>query len=144
MPSLAERRGDIRELAGSFCAETCRSDGLAPRELSRDALRALEAAEWPGNVRQLAARVERGVLNANSEGLLQVERRHLFPDSPAKPEPPDATTYQDAMSRFQEQFLRKALAESGWNVAETARKLDMARAYLYELIKAHGIERERG
>jgi DNA-binding NtrC family response regulator len=76
--------------------------------------------------------------------MVQVERRHLFPDSPAQPGPQPGATYQDAMRHCQEQILRQALADSGWNVAETARKLDMSRARLYELIKELGIERDGG
>src|SRR5262249_54964830 len=82
MPSLAERREDIAEMATAFCAEACRSEGHGLRSLSCDAVRAVEAAEWPGNVRQLENTVQRAVLRAISEGVMQIERRHLFPDGP--------------------------------------------------------------
>ena len=38
--------------------------------------------------------------------------------------------------------MLKTLAETGWNVAETARNLDLARSHVYNLIKAFGLERE--
>ena len=145
LPSLEERREDIAELAAFFCAESCRNEGHAPRQLSRDAICALEAAKWPGNVRKLANVIGVGVERAVSEGVLQVERRHLFPDAPSEPGGTTRpATYQDAMRDFQGRFLREALAATGGNVSETARRLDMARGYLYDLIKAHGIEVERG
>src|SRR5262249_5732969 len=72
MPALAERRDDIRELATYFCAEECRKEGLAGVALSRETLRALESAEWPGNVRDLMNAVTRGVLRADAEGTPQV------------------------------------------------------------------------
>ncbi len=144
MPSLAERREDIRELAEFFCAEECRKEGFATRTLSRDALRALEAAEWAGNVRDLLNATTRGVLRAAAEGALQIERRHLFPASaaPGGAAGP-ATTYEGAVNRFKAQLLRESLEETGWNVAETAKRLDLARSHLYNLIGTFGIERDR-
>ncbi len=144
LPSLAERREDVRELAGFFCAEECRKEGFPPRELSRDALRALEAAEWPGNVRDLSNAMARGVLRAVADGAHQVERRHLFPDAPDAAGGPDRPpTYEEAVNRFKAQLLRETLGQSGWNVAETAKRLDLARSHLYNLIGALGIEREK-
>jgi Nif-specific regulatory protein len=144
MPSLAERREDIRELATFFCAEECRKEGLAVQALSRDALRALECADWPGNVRDLMNTVTRGVLRAEAEGTSQVERRHVFPDaSQANPSPDHVPTYEEAVHRFKAQLLRETLEQTGWNVAETAKRLDLARSHLYNLIGAYGIVRER-
>jgi len=144
MPSLAERREDIRELAEFFCTEECRKEALAAKAPSRDALRALEAAEWPGNVRDLMNTVTRGVLRAEAEGTAQVERRHVFPDvSQADPSPDHVPTYEEAVHRFKAQLLRDTLEQTGWNVAETAKRLDLARSHLYNLIGAYGIVRER-
>ena len=144
MPSLAERREDIRELAEFFCTEECRKEALAAKAPSRDAVRALEAAEWPGNVRDLMNAVTRGVLRAEAEGTAQVERRHVFPDvSQADPSPDHVPTYEEAVHRFKAQLLRDTLEQTGWNVAETAKRLDLARSHLYNLIGAYGIVRER-
>jgi DNA-binding NtrC family response regulator len=144
MPSLAERRDDIRELATYFCAEECRKEGFAGQALSREALRALEAAEWPGNVRDLMNAVTRGVLRAEAEGTAQVERRHVFPDTlQADTSPDHVPTYEEAVHRFKAQLLRETLEQTGWNVAETAKRLDLARSHLYNLIGAYGIVRER-
>ena len=109
MPSLAERREDIRELAAFFCAEECRKEGFPPRELSREALRALETAEWPGNVRDLSNAVARGVLRAVADGALQVERRHLFPDGADPAADPDRAThtYEEAVNRFKAQLAAR-------------------------------------
>ena len=40
-------------------------------------------------------------------------------------------------------LLRTTLAETSWNIAETARRLDLARSHVYNLIRAFGLERER-
>jgi Nif-specific regulatory protein len=143
MPTLAERREDIPDLARHLCASAFDRHGRAPLEFSPGALRALEAAEWPGNVRQLSHAIEAAAIRAAGEGARLVERHHVFPDSPG-----DATdeaelfSFQEATRRFQRELVLKTLAETGWNVAETARHLDLARSHVYNLIKAFGLERE--
>jgi transcriptional regulator of acetoin/glycerol metabolism len=51
-------------------------------------------------------------------------------------------TYQQATRQFQKEFVADTLRELDWNIAETAKRLDVARSYLYSLIKIHGIERQ--
>ena len=58
MPSLAERRDDIPELAAYFADAASDRHGLPKLELSHNAIRAAELADWPGNVRQLAHAME--------------------------------------------------------------------------------------
>src|SRR5438093_239471 len=116
----------------------------APRlALSPNALRAAESAEWPGNVRQLENAVEAAVIRAAGEHAKQVERVHLFPDSVAAAEPDAAATFQEATRRFQARLLHDALEAQGWNVVDTARRLDLARSHIYNLIRAFGLERGR-
>jgi Nif-specific regulatory protein len=143
LPSLAERREDIPDLARHFCSSAFDRHGLARLEPSPATLLALEAAEWPGNVRQLAHAIEAAVIRAAGEGARRVERRHVFPESAADATDEDEPlTFQEATRRFQRELLLKTLAETSWNVAETARRLDLARSHVYNLIKAFGLERE--
>ncbi len=143
VPSLAERREDVPLLAAFFCEQASTRHNLPRLELSPNALRALEAAEWPGNVRQLENTVEAAVIRAAGTRAKQVERSHLFPESGGAPESDPATTFQEATRRFQARFVRDALENQGWNVADTARRLDLTRSHLYNLIKAFGLERSR-
>ena len=41
------------------------------------------------------------------------------------------------------EVLRQTLEANGWNVVETARRLDVARSHVYKLITAFGLERGR-
>ena len=144
VPSLAERREDIRELAEHFCAEACARHGRPRVVLSRGALRAAESAEWPGNVRQLAHAVEAATIRAAGEGARQVEQSHLFPDSSRSDIGAPSITFQEATRRFQARLLGEALEDAGWNVMEVARRLDLARSHVYNLIRAFGLTRDRG
>jgi Nif-specific regulatory protein len=145
VPSLAERREDVADLVGHFAQDACARHRLGRIELSRDALRAAESAEWPGNVRQLAHAIEAAVIRAAGEGALRVERRHLFPDDASPPggEESNGITFQEATRRFQVQLLRETLEAMGWNVVETARRLDLARSHVYNLMRAFGLKRDR-
>jgi len=140
VPSLAERREDVPLLARFFCAQASERHGLPALELSPNALRAAESAEWPGNVRQLENAVEAAVIRAAGERASRVERSHLLPGSDT-PEPDEAVTFQEATRRFQARLLRDALEEQSWNVNEAARRLDLARSHVYNLIRAFGLER---
>jgi Nif-specific regulatory protein len=145
VPALAERREDIVDLAAYFCARACDVHHLPQLRLSAGAIRAAEAAEWPGNIRELAHSVEAAAIGAAGEGVLRVERRHLFPESgDGGDEPADTQlTFQDATRRFQEQLLRATLEETSWNVTETASRLDLTRSHIYNLVHAFGLERRR-
>jgi Nif-specific regulatory protein len=139
VPALADRTEDIPALVRLFAAEAVQRHRLPATECGPAAQFAASAAVWEGNVRQLGHAVEAAVIRAASEGCRVVTPRHLFPDVPddGKQWP----TWQDAVRQQQTDFLRRSLDTHGWNVAETARALDMARSRLYELMAALGVSR---
>jgi Nif-specific regulatory protein len=144
VPTLAERAADVPDLSRYFCARACERHGLKRLELSSAALRAVEAAEWPGNVRQLERAIEAGATRAAGLGAALIEQQHLFPKDGADDTPTqDATTLQEATRRFQADFVRKTLGETGWNVSETAERLDVEPPHVYKLISAFGLERSQ-
>ena len=65
LPALRERTGDLELLARHFCRVLAERSGRDDvRGLSNDALDAIKAHPWPGNVRALENAIERGVLLA--------------------------------------------------------------------------------
>lgn len=141
VPSLAERREDLRELAEWCCADACRRHGLPRLTLSHNALRALHAAEWPGNVRQLAHAVEAAAIRAAGTAAERIEAAHCFPGGVDGRAEANDLTFQQATQRFQAALLTDMLDQTGWNVVETSRRLDLARSHVYSLIRAFGIAR---
>ncbi len=140
VPSLAARPEDIHDLVTLFVARACEQHAVLPLPMSRAAMRALETADWPGNVRQLENSVEASVIRAAGEGATHIETRHVFPEqATADTEPP--TSFQAATRRFQSQLVLRTLDETGWNVVEAARRLEVTRSHVYNLIRAHGLER---
>lgn len=147
VPSLRERREDVDQLAAYFVASASALHGLTSRPLSPAARLAVQTAEWPGNIRQLAHALEAAVIRAAGEGAGTIEARHIFPQqkTAAVALSADAfagATYQEATRMFQESLLRQTLRETSWNIAETAKRLDMARSYVYVLINAFGLKRD--
>jgi Nif-specific regulatory protein len=144
VPSLAERREDVAELLRFFCMQASSAHRLPHVEPSERAIRLAESAEWPGNVRQLANAVEAAVISAAGEGLLQIEPSHLHLEPKSEDDDSaDQMSFQQQTYRFQGWLLKKTLDATGWNIAETAQRLDLARSHVYNLIKSHGFNRKR-
>jgi Nif-specific regulatory protein len=142
VPSLAERTGDIDLLAEHFCNGAIRRHRLRTLKISSGARRAIAAAEWPGNVRQLEHAIEAAAIRAAGSGALAIELQHVFPKPSTHGNSADET-FQSATRKFQEDLLRRMLAKYDWNVTECARRLDLARSHVYNLIRAFGLEREQ-
>lgn len=70
------------------------------------------------------------------------ERGDLFPDDPRwKEREVEHLTSQAATRRFQEEYLLEVLEDTGWNIVETSRRLDLARSHVYNLIRLAGLTR---
>jgi DNA-binding NtrC family response regulator len=69
VPPLREHPDDIPLLAETFVQRYLAENTIAPRRFTREALRALEQYEWPGNVRQLAHVIERAVTLSTGEWI---------------------------------------------------------------------------
>jgi Nif-specific regulatory protein len=142
LPSLAERRDDLADLARHFADQACERYGLRRVAPSTSALRAIEHAEWPGNVRQLAHALEAAAIRAAGEHAARIEPRHMFPNDCDYGAADGRATFQEATRRFQRDLLRRALEETGWNVVETAKQLDLSRSHVYDKIAAFNLRRD--
>ena len=145
VPSLAERREDIADLMAFFCTRSCEEDNCPILRFSPGAVRAAEAAEWSGNIRQLESRVREAVILANDEHALVIERHYLFREE-AGAAPPGVrkrASLQAEMRVLQRAYVREVLEETEWNIPETAKLLDITRSHVYNLIKAHGLSRKK-
>src|SRR5579863_6982382 len=77
LPPLRQRREDIPVLAQHFLSFYAEENGMEPRKLSADALRALLDYSWPGNVRELENVIERAVVLSSGTEISM----DLLPDS---------------------------------------------------------------
>lgn len=140
VPSLRERREDIRPLAEYFLAEFCARNNFRTRKFEPEAFEALEQHSWPGNIRELRNVVERMAILARGDviGTSSV---------PAEIRAPKISAVRGNLRETRESAERdhilRALEESEWNVSGAARALGMERTNLHKRIRALGIERGR-
>ena len=64
VPALNDRIEDIPLLVEHFTAQICAEQGIAPKSFEPDAIKALQAKQWTGNIRQLRNVVERLIILA--------------------------------------------------------------------------------
>ena len=142
MPALAERREDLPDLATHLLASAGRRHNLPSQRLGAAGLRAIQAGEWPGNVRELEHAIEAAAIRAAGDASESIEPRHLFPTTARPTESPGELGFREATRWFQRELLERTLTELDWNIAETARRLGLARSHVYNLIRAFEIGRE--
>lgn len=147
-PSLAERREDIPELAGYFVGRLAGMSGVPARQIGEDALAALQAADWPGNVRQLRNVIERILILATGDPSAPVTVDSL----PAEAWPSAgiakhdglqeviALPLRDARERFEREYLNVQITRFGGNISRTAAFIGMERSALHRKLKSLGVE----
>jgi transcriptional regulator with GAF, ATPase, and Fis domain len=62
VPSLNERRADIPQLVEHFIKLVCNEHGIAKKTIDSDAVKALAALNWTGNIRELRNIIERLII----------------------------------------------------------------------------------
>ena len=143
VPPVRQRREDIPLLIERFAAEFANGPGLGRKTFHPDAVAALASRDWPGNVRELRNAVERLMILSSGDTVTASDAARL--GGAAANVAVGELVYCETFEAFKQQaeraFLAAKLAENGWNVSETARKLDMPRSNLYKKIERYGLER---
>jgi len=142
LPTLAQRPEDLPLLVEHLAAAVCKRNHLPSLPVSQRALAAIRAAEWPGNIRQLEHTLEAAAIRASGERAESMATHHVFPSTPSRQEEAAPKTFQEATRAFQRELLEKTLVETDWNIAETARRLDIVRSHVYNLIRGFDLERK--
>ena len=147
-PGLAERREDIPELAGYFVGRLAGASGVNPRQIGEDALAALQAADWPGNVRQLRNVIERILILAPGDPSTPVSVDALPPEAWPSAGLSKSDGLQeviglplrDARERFEREYLNVQITRFGGNISRTAAFIGMERSALHRKLKSLGVD----
>jgi two-component system nitrogen regulation response regulator NtrX len=149
VPPLRERLEDTPALIEHFVDTLSVGSGVAARPFTPEAIRALMRRSWPGNVRELRNAVERLLILAPGKLITAADVERLLPAADgvaaapgAGTEPGRPGTFESFRQEAERAFLLQKLREHGWNVAETARVLDMPRSNLYKKIEKYRLTRE--
>jgi len=142
VPPLAERREEIPALAAEFARRYALRFGIDGVRLAPELVEALRLAEWPGNVRQLENAVARMVaLSGGGEigvGALAIDAAPpaAGPGGEASRGQPTLREQLDALERG---LIAEALAATGGNQSEAARRLGLSRSALIDRLKKYGL-----
>ena len=148
LPPLRSRREDIPLLVNHFLEFYANENGLSPRRLSADALRALIDYEWPGNVRELENCIERGVVLSStpvigSELLPGHITGRSFQDALLEHNP-NASLF-DILEDIERRIIIEKLERCNWNQTDAAEQFHIPLSTLNQKIKRLNIEiRKRG
>ena len=154
-PPLRERREDIEPLARHFLRRAGLAAGRRLEGISPDALEALQAYDWPGNIRQLEWAIERAVVLGESE---RIEVRDLPPEvlqpavTSARAAGQAAATAapagglqpviaEETWEEHEKVKIVEALERTNWNITRAAQLLGMTFRTLQYRIEKYGLKR---
>ena len=146
IPSLSERRDDIPALADHFFTRYALEQGMAAPTVTPEAMAALQAYDWPGNVRQLRNVVERTVILAPRDDFGQIEPDMLPPEvTGGSAEEGGGITslmgvpLREARESFEREYLRIQIRRFSGNISKTAGFIGMERSALHRKLKILGM-----
>lgn len=146
VPSLRERQEDIPMLVTHFSEGMVAREGSAPRVFSDAAVERLKTLTWPGNVRELRNTVERLLILSDGSEITSDDVDLLTSSRARSVDPGRELLALDNFSAFKEEaeraYIVGKLRANDWNVAETARRIEMPRSNLYKKIEKYGLVRE--
>jgi DNA-binding NtrC family response regulator len=139
LPPLRERAIDIPILADHFLKAY---GGSTPPRLSEDALAALQAYSWPGNIRELRNVIERAVLLATG-GTIRAS------DLPVLNAPSNSTDTKRiaadgrplSLADLERDHIATVLRQTSWHQGRAAEVLGISPKTLYRKIREYGFKR---
>jgi two-component system response regulator AtoC len=140
VPALRDRKGDIPMLAREFARKYSERFGLGHVvQLAPELIELLEKQPWPGNVRQLENTIARCVALATTN-IVGVEALTTpSDDMPRADEAASGPSFREQVEAFERNLIRQAIHASGGNQSETARRLQLNRATLYDKLKKYNL-----
>ncbi len=160
LPPLRERGEDMEELARHQVERLCANYGLPAKNLAGDLVEALHSHDWPGNIRELFAVLERAVIAGRRDPTLFAShlpinvrmsgvRKRLrssddgatHPPSEETPPRPWKDVREQAMEDLELRYLKNLLAYTAGNVSEASRVSGLSRQRLHTLLRKHGLGR---
>jgi DNA-binding NtrC family response regulator len=138
VPPLRDRRDDIVPIARHFLAQQNPQLQFAP-----DALEALEAHGWHGNIRELKNRVIKAAVLSPGP-VIGAAQLQLGPAVALRPSPPPANGHAGhSLDDVERQAILKVLEQTGGHQQQAAALLGISRRTLSRKLKLWGVDAER-
>lgn len=132
IPPLRQRQGDKLLLARHFLRKYTENSNESVQGFSPEAVEAIEAYDWPGNIREMENRVKRSVVMCDdklvsSEDLGLVDEGNL------------SLNLREVRYNAERAAILRALTMTEYNISATAKLLGVTRPTLYDLMKKYNI-----
>ena len=137
VPPLRERGDDAGLVAREFLRRYGIQHGKTSLTFAPDALRALHAHAWPGNIRELQNRVQRAVIMAEGKRVTADDLELTEALSALLPQ-----TLKEARESAEREIVQDALRRHRGKITSAALELGISRPTLYELMEKLGISRQ--
>lgn len=137
IPPLRSRVGDAALLAHAFTKRFAQEQNRRNLSLSEDALRAIEAHTWPGNIRELENCIKRATIMADGSQVTAEDLGLVAPPGEQGDASLDLRTVRDEAEK---KAVIAALARSNGNVLKAAELLGVSRPTLYDLMHRLGLK----
>ena len=149
IPALRQRREDIPLLAQHFVRKACTDNNLGLKTVTQDAMRALMAYDWPGNIRQFENAMEHAVAMSAAKPEIGPE---ALPDDvreragsilvPTVAIPDEGVNFTSLVSQLERELITRCLEKTGGNKRQAAKLLNLSRTTFID--KLHRLNMERG
>ncbi|GAB5481517.1 MAG: sigma-54 dependent transcriptional regulator [Parasphingorhabdus sp.] len=146
LPPLNQRREDIPTLVEHYSARFAADQRLNPPEISAEAMAALQACDWPGNVRQLRNVIERTIILAPKDNFSKIEIEMLPPEILGNDDDLDqgvaslmGSPLREARESFEREYLKVQIRRFSGNISKTANFIGMERSALHRKLKILGL-----
>ena len=138
---LRKRKDDIRPLAKALVKKLSSQMGVHVDSISEKAMAALEAYDWPGNIRELENVIERSINLLDSDWIIKVSTLPVHITQSHKTHVYIAgSTLKEQLYDVEKSIILECLNENQGNKQKTANDLDMSRTSLYQKLKSYGID----
>jgi two-component system NtrC family response regulator len=135
IPALRDRQGDSVLLAQWLLQQMSERFGKPVRAFSPEAIRAIQAQKWLGNVRELENRIKGAVIMGEGAFISPADLGMTDQECDA-----EHLNLRVARQKAETQAARQALALAGGNLSRAAEYLGVTRPTLYDLLEKHHID----
>jgi two-component system NtrC family response regulator len=137
IPPLRGRVGDAALLAHAFVRRFAQEQNRGSLTLSEDAIRAVEAHGWPGNIRELENCIKRAVIMADGS---QITREDVGLELPQELDASESLDLRTIRDNAEKNAIVAALGRVNGNMVKAAEILGISRPTLYDLMHKLGLK----
>ncbi len=138
IPPLRDRNGDAVVIAQAVLERRAAEHGRQIKGFAPEALKAVEAYPWPGNIRELENRVNGAVIMSEGK-YVTAEDLGLPSTNVGEGGDLSCLNLRVARARAEREAIRQALGVASWNLSKTAELLGITRPTLYDLLEKNEI-----